>query len=366
MQPQQSQDPEQDQNRPEYQPQPQALPVNPYLNRESLQAAPVPSPFESALVDKPLPDKKTAMLTAAGIIAAILLVAGAVGAYVLFGMVTPEERFERAISNHMQTKYIKQDYKVEAAATKVAMTSASESDFSNPASPKTKASYSISVGNAGDSDMSDTVTFAGNIVIEDSSGFYARLTKMPPQTSRRDDREPAAGQWYKIEKDDAISKLNFDFAGIGASVNTPLGEFIVGNYDKSFRGTLLDFIKENKVYTIKNSQEEQLNGSTVTVYTLEANYVQLAELNKKVANNFKLDFDASQYTVKAKDGPKEWLITVDNKSERIVKAHLERTVKNSQDKVLGKDTSDMTISYPSKVEITKPSDPKSSPLAFDL
>ena len=324
------------------------------------------SSFEAALVQTPPTNKKKTVFAAIGIIAAVLLVAGAVGAYVMFGMVTPEERFQHAIENHLRVTHIKQDYKTKSIATKTVMSAETESDFTDPSSPKTKASYNLSIDDSAAVTGSETVTFAGDIIIENKDGFYAKMSQMPKLNSRVSDRTPIIGQWYKIEKDDAISKLNFDFPGIESTINTPLGELVVGNYNQSTRKELLDFIERNQVYTIKSSQQEKYNDADATSYVVELNFDNLAKLNKLVANKFQLSYNSEEHVARAKDGPMEWRITVDNKTERIVKSYLTRTVKNGEGRFLGQDTSEVTISYPASSSITKPASSKPSPLAFDL
>lgn len=324
------------------------------------------SPFDAALVQTPPTNKKKTVFAAIGVIVGVLLVAGAVGAYVMFGMVTPEERFQHAIENHLKVTHIKQDYKTKSVATQISMSAESESDFTDPALPKTKATYNLSVDDSTGSTDSGTVTFAGEIIIENNDGFYAKMSQMPELSSRLQSRNPVIGQWYKIQKDDAVSKLNFDFPGIESTINTPLGEFIVGNYNQATRNELLGFIEKNQVYMIKDSQQEQYNGADATTYAVELNYDNLAKLNKLVADKFKLSYNSKKYTARAKDGPIEWRITVDNKTEQIVKSYLTRTAKNSEGRVLGQDTSETIISYPASTTITKPASSKPSPLAFDL
>lgn len=251
----------------------------------------------------------------------LALLAVAVFAGIAFGAyagymatnVTPEERFGRAIENRLNTKLIQQDYEIEmpfgSGSQTVSMSAVS--DFSDPANPRSKGTYTFTV-----SDESRKVSADVEFVMPNKKDTYVRYTSLPESGTGLP--EGVINQWVKL--DTTASELMFDPAGVSSGLNTPEGEILTGQFAGQLRQTILERIKSEQIYTVLGSTDERIGDADTLKYAASLNGNKIAALNEYVAEQ--LELPVSEKEDRFADG--QFNAWVDKATDQIIRIYLER------------------------------------------
>jgi hypothetical protein len=319
------------------------------------------------------PKKSHAGRVVAIVVGILLLVGGAAAAYVYAQQKQPEQApvvaakpvdtkalFYDAIESHMSVSYIGQQFDLEQTSSATGHLVGhvkGMTDFSNPAKPKSKIVYSVK-----DQGPDPVIDVTGEILDLQESNYYARLTKT--DTSAKNETVTAVGvdmdTWYQIPAEDsAYGLFVFDIGGMRPTINSSEGQVIVGNYPENVRQDLMKFIKDNKVYTIKNTKTVDNDKEKMTHYTVVIDSQSLNKLNEKARTAIGLTgTEKKDFTEYGGEGVK-YEFVVDTNNKRLAKVHSERLSedKKSTDKVT------ITLSYPKDIieELKKPATIKSLP-----
>ena len=369
--------------------QPGATPTSPpqQWNPETSMFEPVqparPSEWEQQFVAEtvaaasapPAPKKSHAGRIIMIILGIVLLLGGAAAAYVYAQQnqarntqpvaaapVDAKALFYQAIENHMKVNYIRQEYDMEQTDESMGHMIGHVvgiSDFSNPALPKSKITYTVK-----SDDAKSPMDLAGELLdLQEDNYYYGMLTKnavTEPSAQTATEANIAANTWYKISKADmAMSIFVFDIGGFRQSVNITTGQVVVGNYSDENRQELMTFIKDHEVYKIKSNEAVTVDNQKMTKYGIEIDDKTLAELNDRAKAALKLDTETDvQSTLQGDKVKYEFL--VDNTTKRIMRVKLERP--SSDGKAV--DSSTITLSYPKSVtdDLKKPSTVKELPV----
>ena len=326
----------------------------------------------AAAAAPPAPKKSHAGRIIALIFGILILLGGAAAAYVYAQqkqsqpqqtaalLIDTEDLFYQAIQNHMSVSYVGQQYELDqtnSATGHLIGHVKGVTDFSDPAKPKSKIVYDVK--NQGPDPVIDVT---GEILDLQESNYYARLTKT--DTSTKNETAAAAGvdmeTWYQIPTGDlAYGMFVFDIGGMRPMINSSEGQVVVGNYSKQVRQDLMKFIKDNNVYTIKDTKTVDTDKEKTTKYTVVIDSQALNKLNEKARTALGLTTtEKKDFTEYGGDNVK-YEFFVDTNKKRFSKVYLERL---SEDK---KSTDKMTItlSYPNDVteNLKKPATIKSLP-----
>ena len=303
------------------------------------------------------------------IIGLLLLLGGGAAFYVYAqqqaqseaAIVTPidtKKLFYDAIENHMKVSYIQQEYDTEQVDESSAKTTGQVtgiSDFTDPAKPKSKITYSVETPG-----VESPLTMAGEIVDLNDGSYYSKLTKSPAFTDTKsqavtDDFSLALDTWYKVPNSDAgMSMILFDPAGMRKTINATGGQVLVGNYKDSIRQELMQFIDDNQIYVIKGTESVTVDKKPMTQYNITIDDKSLKKLNKKAESLLGISTDdtktESEVPMTA-DVKYEFLI--DNDSKHLIQVKLERQGADKK----STDAATIILSYPKSVadDIKKPS-----------
>jgi hypothetical protein len=252
---------------------------------------------------------------------------------------TREEYLYQAIENHMKTTYVQQDYTVTlGAATPMIVDIKGTSDFTNVKTPKSFVAFDMQYANA----------TTGELVLLGDKEKYAKLSKSGIVEMTKSDTTPKLNQWYRVDALDLSDMQTYDPIRLNDMVNTPSGIFLVGNFDNTIRKDLITYIKENKIYTIKSSDDATIDGLPMTHYNLTIDAKKVGELNLKARTAINGTYDVSdgRFAQPAGQTNEIW---VNQKTGRIAKILL------TTDTMGTKSTNETMISYPTKVTtIVKP------------
>lgn len=272
-----------------------------------------------------------------------LLMLGGGLAFLLMSMtVNQTDRFYQALEKSMSTKYLNQKYDVSSTSSLLSfsITADTYSDFSDVKAPKTKAHLVI--------DSNSKTVEDADFVITKNYTNYAKIKVLG------DGQEYAKSNykkdvWYSFSSKSQASFV--DIFNMGGSVNQTFGEFLSGNYTEADRNALVKLYKDEKCFTFDSKtdvKERTIDGEKLYVYTVKMNGAAILKVNQEAAKRLGIaEPDRDQY----KDGTVE--ISVRASDNRVV--HV--TMTENQLKM------NVTISYPSSVDIVVPTDAK--PLTGD-
>lgn len=252
-------------------PTPQSNPNVP----DFLQLDPIPDPAEQK-------HKKNKVVLIIFSILLVMMAGVAVLAATTWLQGESERRFYTMLDKLMQASYIERAITIENEIKDKKYPSSEQieikavSDFSNPATPKSKFTYDYY---ARDSEKS--VAVSGETVVENSSEF---ATKFEKYTIPRVD-DIRTGQWYRVS---SRERETYDPSWLIDLVNTTQTNVICGNFSDNQRQDLLGFIVTNNIYSIDNFKTEEFDGKEYTVYTVKLDYKQIAKLNEKLKDSYKL------------------------------------------------------------------------------
>ena len=261
----------------------------------------------------------------------ILSGGGAAAYYVLKQAPAPtaEERFNQAITAHLQTPYINQDYDMhmEFGGATADIKVKSIMDVSQPASPKLSGSYTLSSNKA----LARTVNFVS------TSRTKAYMSFVDSDTLTTSGLKP--NTWYSYDPSDHLVNLAIDPFGVIGAIGTARGEFPVGRFSEEQQATILSQIASANPYTISNVTDE----GQLLRYDLTINKDNFMKLDTVVA---KLVGEDSESMNDAKNNDTTGQLWIDKHTNRIVKFA----------SVKGKDTVKVAISYPSSYDASAPKD----------
>lgn len=261
-----------------------------------------------------------------------------------------EERFYLAIEKHLQTRYVHQVYEqVTGGEGEDAVKLDVISDFSDPANPKSNIRYDLKSGSG-----ENVINGVGEIMVLDKNEYFGKLSKPVLIYQGSEAAKPKENQWYRITNDDATGEMLIDPMSTRVGLNTPMGEFPVGNFNDTTRQELMQFIKRQNVYSVKGSNEVTEENKKLTHYNIEVNAGLVSELNKRIANAIGVKDEAAIISF-VKDDVKNMEVWVSNETGRIVKTKFNREYAAQRNKSPLTETVTTTISYPSdELTIKKP------------
>ena len=320
-----------------------------------------------------VPKKSHAGRVIAIILGVLLLLGGAGAMYVYAQQKQPEQKqavaatpvdtsalFYDAIENHMSVSYIGQQFsidQIEPTLGRMVANAKGLTDFSNPAKPKSRITYDIN-----GFDTKPPLNISGELLDLQESNYYAQLTK--PDAAATNNSAASAGiqmdAWYQIPVDDnAYGMFIFDVGSMRTTVNVSEGQVLVGNYPENVRKDLMKFIKDNTIYTVKNTEAVSVDDTKMTKYTVTIDGVALNKLNDKARTA--LAIKTTNPRDYSKDGGDDikYELFVDTNKKHLAKVQIERPSydKKSTDKIT------VTFSYPKNLteELKKPAMIKSLP-----
>lgn len=260
--------------------------------------------------------------------------------------VIARERLEKAIENNFQTRYIQQVYTQITDSTGTGVIKFDTlSDFSDPSNPKSYIRYDARSG-----EDDNVVLNAGEIIVVDKKEFFAKVTQSASPDESNSATRPALNRWYQVTSTDNNTAVLLDPMSVRLGLNSPMGEMPVGNFNETSRQDLMQFIRENNVYSIKNSDGVTEGGGKMTRYDIDANASQINELNKKIANVTGYGNEEATTGLTQSDVI-DMQIWVDDASSRMVKVQFKREYAVSErDEDLIKETITLSLSYPSDVQ----------------
>lgn len=217
---------------------------------------------------------------------------------------SPEQQFNAALDNQMNTPYIGQNAVQSAGGAPLVRLDA-VSDFSNPATPNSK----ISLRYASNNNAPDIQQYDRNFIMINTD-LYVQL----PEYASVPNSNYVTGQWYLTPANNTAALEQLDIARVAKGVNTPLGQILVGKFSDSDRKALTDFITNEKVYAIVKSTNEKLDGKDTRHYIITINSDKLNQLNKKAADLLSINtIDTSQ--IKILDA---WVSNNDNRFQKVI------------------------------------------------
>ncbi len=298
--------------------------------------------------------KKTG-ITAVAILFLLLAVIGVV-AYWLIQHSDPQERFYRALESSMKVSYLNKEYNIKRTAgdelTVVSITTSE--NLSDPAAPQSDILRKYTKTQAGQVQKKYTTQ-----AVADRSGYSIRI-KDASLDAFRDDL--IKEKWYRVpvsSNDDGLDQYTTDNE-TEMTINSVLGIVLTGNFNENSRASLLGYIKQNNTYDIRDSHQVDQDGKETTEYTIGIDPGRLNELNKKASEaiGIKRTFSLFAYRM-----PYEELkVSVDNSTDRIRSiSYLGRMTKESRASDETSIWKKISLSYPTKAEITLPGSVKELP-----
>lgn len=319
------------------------------------------------------PKKFHAGRVVAIIVGILLLVGGAAAAYVYAQQKSTNQEpvvaakpvdtkalFYDAIESHMSVSYIGQQFDIEQIDPTLGRMVANAkglTDFSNPAKPKSKITYDIK-----GYDTQPPFSVAGEILDVQENNYYAQLIK--PDSATANNNAASAGiqmdTWYQIPADDnTYGVFLFDIGNMRTTVNVSEGQMIVGNYPENVRKDLMKFIKDNTVYTVKNTEAVDVDDTKMTKYTVTIDGKAVNKLNDMARTALAIKTSNPRDYTKDTGEDIKYELFVDTNEKRLAKVHIERpsSDKKSTDKIT------VTFSYPKNItdDLRKPTTIKSLP-----
>lgn len=261
---------------------------------------------------------------------------------------TREDYLNQAIENHMKSTYVQQDYAIKLnSATVMTVDIKGSSDFTNVKAPKSFITFGINY----------PVATTGELVLLGDNEKYAKLSQSGIIEMTKSETTPKLNQWYHVDTLDLSDMQLYDPLQLNSIVNTPSGILLIGNFDSAVRNDLMKYIKENQIYTIKNSEDVTVDGQAMTHYdlTIDAEKVSALNLKARTALNATYDISETRFVQSADQTNEIW---IDKKTGRIAKILL--TTGNTGEKA----TNEMKISYPTAAAstIAKPANAIAAPM----
>jgi hypothetical protein len=272
------------------------------------------------------------------------------------GGTSDEDRFYKAVESHLSTTYIRQmrTQTIETPDRFVINVDAA-SDFSDSKTPKSYIKYNFK-----SAVEASEYSGAGELIIDNREEYYAKLTKPTVTYGGSEKNRPVENQWYRLKNDDPGSNY-VDPLSTRLEVNTSLGEFPVGRFDDKVKRQVLQFAKDNQIYTIRSSAQVKFDGKNATRYQIEFSADKINELHKRIYTALGRDgMNSPQVFAAGEILQRE--VWVDNEINRIVKIKYEQQQMNETGNST-KEIVTIAITYPNdNSDIRAPEDARPYPV----
>ncbi len=238
------------------------------------------------------------------------------------GGTSDEDRFYNAVENRLSTSNIRQ-IRTQTIETpdRFVINIDAASDFSDSKTPKSYIKYNFKSGVE-----ASEYSGAGELIIDNREEYYAKLTKPAVTYSGSEKDRPAENQWYRLKNDDPGSNY-VDPLSTRLEVNTSLGEFPIGNFNDNVKRQMLQYVKDNQIYTIRSSAQVKVDGKNATRYKIESSADKINELHKRIYTALEQDgMNSPQVFAAGEILQRE--VWVDNETNRIVKIKYEQQQMN--------------------------------------
>lgn len=303
----------------------------PYQVPDYLGLAPVVDPTLASRKKR-----KKLFIAATAIIVIVVLAVGGVLVSAYLQQNDPQQRLYRALENAMSTSFVKRSYTITDTNPVKSSSVQAQTDFSDPANPKSTISASYKVTSSGEEQKTDV-----DEIIDGAANYYSRVKasskKLPANTS--------LNKWYQypirsVNNTSVSYDTNQDESRV--DINSSQGLMVMGNYTAAQRSQLMSTIQKNNIYTVK----ETVDKDQLVQYTIILDKEGLNELNKQVVTI--LSLNQVKLTQSQTDNGKLSFV-IDKQSDRIVKIiySLKRQDNSIYSKTIG-------FEYPSTVSVKEP------------
>lgn len=255
---------------------------------------------------------------------------------------TPEALFYRALERSLSTSYVSRN--IDAKTGNVSRTIKLETDFSQPASPKSDVlmnSYRVEPGDK----MTDIST---RTILSGTDGYAFSILSAKPESTIG---SLAKNQWYR-RSTNLGGTINFyiNESEPLSMLNMTQGLIVMGNFNDEQKKTLIDSIKSNDTYHINSVTID--DSGRLMKYSIKMDYTKINKLNSTVSKLLSIN---QQLTIRASYVKYQDLtIWIDKTSDSIVK--MAYNGGSSKDNIDTKRT--VTYEYPASLTITAPNNPK--------
>lgn len=246
----------------------------------------------------------------------------------------PQARFYRALGNNLSVTDVERKYVAayQGFTYSNKLQADVKTDFTNPASPKSLASYQYTENNT---------IYNADYVMPGGEKYLALVHDGLPKSAGL-----VSNKWYQMTFNSAGTadvQYSLDKLPIKQLFNTPQNLLPIGNFSASQRSQLMDYIKAHTVYTVTGSQTQQ----GVTTYTITLKIDALNGLNKEIATML----GAQQVYVASAffNNPSQLTVMIDDKTGKLKQTSYK--VPNGSD-FLFQGTVD--YSYPTTLSIEAP------------
>jgi len=309
---------------PPEQPLPYAAPDYLHLDPVSIQAA--------------RPTRKAKFVVA---ITALLVLVGAGGAAAFLWTSGASERgLYHALNNFMNLQYVSRTVVQTSQDPTSKISAQSQTDFTDPGNAKNQTEYTLSYPL---DDRTKQFRLSEEVRMLDDSTLFFRLKEFPksPLTETL-----SATQWYSLPLSNEKAGL-FDPLEMSRSYTTLPEGLIAGDIGINARDQLVDYMKQQKVYTLEGSETATFDGIQAIVYNVKTDTTKIAAMYKKAADLGVKSIPNDYGTPKATLDYKIW---VDKTTSRIVRVIINKKTTDTD----RTSTSETEITYPSELSITEP------------
>jgi hypothetical protein len=296
--------------------------VTPFQQPSTPQMTTIPQANPNGIItgavqqaDQPVQKKhsiKKLLIIVAVVAAALLVSIGGVLAY-MSTLPTPKDHLEKAIINAASTNSLAQSAVMTGSidGTDTDADIKIESDFSDPANPKTKGVVKMDFSIYG-----APLSLASDFICVSKTECYIKYTESIAPDELGIDTTAYLNKWLQF---DPTNDTEFaDPFGVITGLNTVLGDIITGNISGDAKSKIEQAAKEGSAYSFTTATNEEVNGSKALKYDLTLNKDKVKELNNIVAKQYSLKADTVTEDITEKMNL--WVVTDTN---QIVRAESE-------------------------------------------
>ena len=241
-------------------------------------------------------------------IIAALILAGAAGywLYVLRSTKTIKS-WQSAVISLASVDYLEQVYRFGANADGLGPkgTITMRSDFSDPATPKSKGTFDMDVGVIG-----RTIKLKSDFLCVSEVECYIKYIAFTAPEELTTEKPAYLNTWLQFDPT-TNNNNSADVFGIVGNVNTVLGELIIGNITGHAKQMIHDAAKNKNTYNIMSTRVSKNSNQNSVQYDIRANTDDLISINSAVANQYSIanNYDAQTAFV---DTFSAWVDTTTN------------------------------------------------------
>jgi hypothetical protein len=157
-----------------------------------------------------------------------------------------------------------------------------ESDFSDPANPKSKGTVGMEFEIFG-----VAISLKSEFICVSSTDCYIKYTEYTiPDEMGTEATTAFLNKWLQFNPYDDTAFA--DPFGMIVGLNTVLGDIITGNITGDAKAKIEQAAKDGSAYSFTSSVEEQVNGKSALKFDVTVNKDKVLELNKAVAAQYQL------------------------------------------------------------------------------